>query len=258
MQLGTRAHGLGLFLCPLRPGGSAGQWHWPRRWPRTRSESGTDRQAGGGFFFFLFFFFFHFKNISLLATCAHYLASQGAERLTCPWEQSQSRDPAFKARGHPWPPRRQISACPERRSQPFHSEMPPRPPGAGLRLPTWGSQYRLPDESTNLGQAARRETGRLLRHRPRRCGSQGEEAGGGCQRKQSGRWPAPSRDFRTGEREAPRTTGWARCPGASARLRSTLSLHSQKSGFYAAVNRAEQWSALGRGKQARPGPPSRD
>ena len=46
-----------------------------------------------------FFFFFHFKNISLFATCAHYLACLRSERRASPWEQSRRLGLASRSSG---------------------------------------------------------------------------------------------------------------------------------------------------------------
>lgn len=64
----------------------------------------------------------------------------------------------------------------------------------------------------------------------------------GRQRTWRGWCPATSRVPRAGEPRKPQEQQHGPCcPGASARLRNTLSPSSHKSGFYVAMNRAEQW-----------------
>lgn len=122
-QLGTRTWGPGLFLHPLDPGGSV-------------ASAGGGR---GGLFFSRFFFFFHLKNISLLVTCARYLASQGAERLRSPRGAKPEPRPCFQGRRPPWASK---GTGPERISTGVSSPCVPRCPlaclGAGLQLPTRG------------------------------------------------------------------------------------------------------------------------
>lgn len=112
-QLGTRTWGPGLFLHPLHPGGSV-----------------ASAGGGRGGLFFSRFFFFHLKNISLLVTCARYLASQGAERLRSPRGAKPEPRPCFQGR-----PASALGlqgdrsrAHLHRRFQPLRPEMPPRLP----------------------------------------------------------------------------------------------------------------------------------
>lgn len=122
-QLGTRTWGPGLFLHPLHPGGSV-------------ASAGGGR---GGLFFSRFFFFFHLKNISLLVTCARYLASQGAERLRSPRGAKPEPRPCFQGWRPPWASK---GTGPERISTGVSSPCVLRCPlaclGAGLQLPTRG------------------------------------------------------------------------------------------------------------------------